>query len=143
MNPIPVSAIKLTAHPALLARIPGTVIQAFYEFVEFASRELGLKNPVIIRFMPRPSDRDTFTTGQYSPFTGIIVARFEDRAPVDVCRTIAHELVHQSQNEKGGLNFKEQIPDIGGPIEDEANAIAGQLIKKFVKENNARWLYEL
>ena len=143
MNPIPVPAIKLLAHPALLANIPASTVQAFHTFTEFSARELGLTRPVTVRFMPRPGDDDTYTTGHYNPITGIILARYEDRAPVDICRTVAHELVHQSQDERGALNFKGGIPDIGGPIEDEANAVAGELIKKFVKEHNARWIYDL
>jgi len=41
----------------------------------------------------------------------------------------AHELVHHQQNQNKKLN--QNVKDIGGPIEDEANAVAGQLIKKF------------
>jgi hypothetical protein len=38
-------------------------------------------------------------------------------------------LVHHQQNQKKQLS--KNVKDIGGPIEDEANAVAGQLIKKF------------
>jgi len=48
-------------------------------------------------------------------------------------RSIAHELVHHKQYEQERL--KVQPPDIGGEIEDEANAKAGQYIKMFAKEN--------
>jgi hypothetical protein len=46
-------------------------------------------------------------------------------------RSIAHELVHHKQYEQGRL--KVQPPDIGGEIEDEANAKAGQFIKMYSK----------
>jgi hypothetical protein len=42
-------------------------------------------------------------------------------------------MVHHKQFEQGRLNVKP--PDIGGEIEDEANAKAGQYIKMFAKEN--------
>jgi hypothetical protein len=48
-------------------------------------------------------------------------------------RSVAHEMVHHKQFEQGRLNVKP--PDIGGEIEDEANAKAGQYIKMFAKEN--------
>ena len=46
-------------------------------------------------------------------------------------RSIAHEMVHHKQFEQGRL--KVQPPDIGGEIEDEANAKAGVYIKMFSK----------
>lgn len=52
---------------------------------------------------------------------------------VDVMRSIAHEMVHHRQFEQGKLSVRP--PDIGGEIEDEANAVAGQIIKLFAKED--------
>jgi hypothetical protein len=49
-------------------------------------------------------------------------------------RSIAHELVHHKQYEEGRLNGPKP-PDIGGEIEDEANAKAGQFIKMFAKQD--------
>jgi hypothetical protein len=40
-------------------------------------------------------------------------------------------MIHHKQNQEGRLNADEAIPDIGGDIENEANAIAGQLVKEF------------
>ena len=57
----------------------------------------------------------------------------KNRALVDVMRSLAHELVHHKQWEQGRLNVKP--PDIGGEIEDEANAKAGQFIKMFAKSD--------
>ena len=52
-----------------------------------------------------------------------IFIRITDRHPIDVMRTIAHELIHvkQSQMGKHGEKFKE----------DEANAIAGRIMRKY------------
>jgi hypothetical protein len=47
-------------------------------------------------------------------------------------RSIAHEMVHHKQFEDGRLDGP-QPPDIGGEIEDEANAKAGQYIKMYSK----------
>jgi hypothetical protein len=54
---------------------------------------------------------------------------------------LAHEWVHEYQIQ---ILNREQGPDIGGKNEDEANALSGQLVKKFEKkhpekkENNFR-----
>ncbi len=61
----------------------------------------------------------------------IIRINAKNRALVDVMRSIAHEMVHHKQFEQGRLEVKP--PDIGGEIEDEANAKAGQYIKMFSK----------
>jgi hypothetical protein len=46
-------------------------------------------------------------------------------------RSVCHELVHHKQNQNKEIKPGKDIPDIGGKIEDDANSIAGQLIKKF------------
>jgi hypothetical protein len=52
---------------------------------------------------------------------------------IDIIRTIAHELVHYKQYSLGKI--KKHVQDIGGPIEDEANALAGRLVKKYLYKN--------
>jgi hypothetical protein len=46
----------------------------------------------------------------------------------DILRTIAHEWVHEYQMSVLG---RKQGPNIGGRNEDEANALAGNLVKIF------------
>ena len=48
-------------------------------------------------------------------------------------RSVAHEMVHHKQFEDGRL--EQRPPDVGGEIEDEANAKAGQYIKLYSKED--------
>jgi hypothetical protein len=49
----------------------------------------------------------------------------------DIMRSIAHELTHKRQYEEDRV--KHPVQDVGGEIEDEANAKAGAIIKKFIK----------
>jgi hypothetical protein len=56
----------------------------------------------------------------------------KNRLNRDICRTLAHEWVHEYQ--LGVLNRKHG-PDIGGRNENEANSGAGILIKKFEKNH--------
>jgi Zn-dependent peptidase ImmA (M78 family) len=55
----------------------------------------------------------------------------KDRAIIDVCRSIAHELVHHKQNLEGRITNSESDGADGSPIENEANAVAGVIIRKW------------
>ena len=59
----------------------------------------------------------------------------KNRAIPDIIRSIAHEMVHHQQNDRGDLEGKPEEGEEGSPWEDEANAKAGTLIRKFGKEN--------
>jgi hypothetical protein len=52
---------------------------------------------------------------------------------VDILRTVAHELRHLSQGEKGLIKPNSSYP--GSPIEVDADAWAGMIIKVFGKDN--------
>ena len=73
----------------------------------------------------------TTASYDYRKENKIIKINGKNRALVDIMRSLAHELVHHKQWEQGRL--KVRPPDIGGEIEDEANAKAGQYIKMFSK----------
>jgi len=70
------------------------------------------------------------TTAYYNPETHMICVLGKDRHFLDICRSIAHEMVHMSQHDKGLITGP--IKDIGGFHEDQANAIAGQIVKSFI-----------
>ena len=56
-----------------------------------------------------------------------------NRNLADVLRTLGHELTHHRQNELGLLYT--QSGETGSPIEDEANVVAGILMREFGKKN--------
>jgi len=100
-------------------------------FVKFVNDELGLKNCPKIILQNGRGDLKTTANYNYSSNTKTIRVNSKNRALIDVMRSIAHEMVHHKQYEDGRLKVKP--PDIGGEIEDEANAKAGQYIKMFSK----------
>jgi Zn-dependent peptidase ImmA (M78 family) len=51
----------------------------------------------------------------------------------DLLRTLAHELVHRKQDEDGRIDHNSG--ETGSEIENEANAQAGVLLRKFGKQN--------
>lgn len=71
------------------------------------------------------------TTAYFNPSTNELVIFTAGRHPHDICRSIAHEMTHmrQSRNDFFG---RTQIKDVGGFFEDEANAVAGQIVKSFI-----------
>ena len=102
-------------------------------FVKFVKDQLELKTVPTISIQNGRNGLKTTANYDYYKENKVVKVNAKNRALVDVMRSIAHELVHHKQYEQGRL--KVQPPDIGGEIEDEANAKAGQYIKMFAKEN--------
>lgn len=98
------------------------------EFVKFVVKELGLKSlPKNIKFEGDDYSAQHLTFGTYQPDTDEIVIVKGDRHPIDVLRTLAHELVHHAQRQSGqSLDGSD-----GSNTENEANAKAGELMRKF------------
>jgi hypothetical protein len=102
-------------------------------FVKFVKDQLELDTVPVISIQNHRKNLKTTANYDYTKDEKIIKVCSKGRALVDVMRSIAHEMVHHKQFEQGRL--KVQPPDIGGEIEDEANAKAGQYIKMFAKED--------
>ncbi len=100
-------------------------------FVKFVKEQLELKTVPTISIQNHRNGLKTTANYDYTKENKIVKVCMKNRALVDVMRSIAHELVHHKQFEQGRLEVKP--PDIGGEIEDEANAKAGQFIKMFSK----------
>jgi len=109
------------------------------DFVEFVKKELGINNEVDIQLQNNKDGIKTTAVYKYQDegdedFEQSHIKVFAlGRALVDVLRSIAHELVHHKQNEDGELKGKHS--NVGGPIEDEANAVAGEMIKAYGLEH--------
>jgi len=101
------------------------------EFVKFVQKELKIKKMPTIAILNKRDGLKTTANYDYEKENKVVKVYGSNRLLVDVCRSVAHELTHHKQFEDGKL--KVRPPDIGGPIEDEANAKAGQFIKMFAK----------
>lgn len=101
-------------------------------FVKFVKEQLGLETVPTISVQNHRNGLKTTANYDYTKENKVIKVCMKNRALVDVMRSIAHELVHHKQFEQGRLNGPKP-PDIGGEIEDEANAKAGQFIKMFAR----------
>lgn len=108
-------------------------------FVKFVKDELEIKEMPTISIQNHRNGLKTTANYDYTKENKIVKVCAKNRALVDVMRSIAHELVHHKQFEQGRLDVKP--PDIGGEIEDEANAKAGQFIKMYAKKDSS--IYDL
>ena len=89
-------------------------------FINFAKKELKLTTLPKIKFAgSEENEKNAFGHSQGNEIT----VRINDRHPGDIMRTIAHELTHFKQNLQKSKG--EQMR------EDEANALAGRLMRKF------------
>ena len=98
------------------------------EFVKFVAKELQMKSlPASIKFTGSDYSKEHLSFGTYQPSTDEIVIVRGNRHIADVLRTLAHELVHHKQREEG----KPADGRDGSEVENEANAKAGELMRKF------------
>ena len=111
---------------------------AIVKFIKFINDELNINTPFKVSLVKQRDD-DLKTYAYYNPQNGDVKVYCKNRGLADVLRSIAHELIHHHQNQVGKLD--EPTQDIGGEIEDEANSVAGQLVKKFGYENPKLAIY--
>ena len=102
------------------------------QFCVYAADDLGLSDlsfKVILT-----GDKEKYgikTTAYFNPATNDVVIYALGRHPHDICRSIAHEMTHMRQARHNFFGRK-NIKDVGGFFEDQANAVAGQIVKKFI-----------
>ena len=101
-------------------------------FIKFAARELELEELPAINLQPDNSYSVEYRSfGGYSPDNKSINLTIQNRHIQDVCRTLAHELVHYKQDLNGELNIDSGKD--GSPQENEANARAAVVMRKWGK----------
>ena len=116
-------------------------IEIIKKFINFTAEKLNIKKPLKV-FLHKERDEYIGTTAAYHPDTDENHIRYGGRAMVDVCRSIGHELTHQKQLEAGVFKLGDKVQNIGGKIENQANEIAGILIKDFAINFGNDSLYE-
>lgn len=102
-----------------------TSIRDIKKFIDFAAKKLKLTSMPKIHFVGKSENiRNAFGHFLTSGKGSTITVRITERHPVDVMRTIAHELIHYKQKIHG-LSSSEQMK------EDEANSLAGRIMREF------------
>ena len=104
----------------------------FEKFMAYACNELQIQNPPTFEVRYEYGE-DQPSFGAYVPSNHHISINPSNRNIVDVLRTLAHELVHARQNEMGIL--QPDSGETGSEHENDANAIAGILMRDYGKQN--------
>jgi Zn-dependent peptidase ImmA (M78 family) len=100
------------------------------DFVKFVYQELDIHTqPEIVFTEDTKFARGQKSFGSYNPSKASILVYTKNRNMADVLRTLAHELVHHKQNEEGYIEQKSG--QTGSPIENEANSVAGILLRNY------------
>jgi Zn-dependent peptidase ImmA (M78 family) len=106
-----------------------------HQFMLFADDRLNLNGDVPkVKLSFDESDaqkRKSF--GNYNPDAKEILVVAANRNLGDMLRTLAHELVHYKQDKEGRL--KPNSGETGSTEENEANSLAGVLMREFGKNN--------
>jgi hypothetical protein len=106
-----------------------------HDFVRFAAEDLGLNSLPKFDFAfdsKRSHEHKSF--GGYAPGAEHITITVKNRHIMDVCRTLAHELVHFSQDLKKELE-DDDAGTTGSPQENEANARAAVIMRNWGKRH--------
>ena len=105
------------------------------KFLKHCSEELGLESlPKINLVDDKSYSVEHKSFGGYSPDDKSIILATSGRHPIDVFRTLAHELTHYKQDVDGRLDDP-NAGDTGSDIENEANATAGIIMRNFGRAN--------
>jgi Zn-dependent peptidase ImmA (M78 family) len=105
------------------------------DFINFVVDELGIKTKFKVKLTTNKDKNGIRTTAVYKNNDCEILIYIKNRACVDVLRSICHEMVHHLQNQRGELMNNPNAGDDGSPQENEANAIAGIMIRKYGRKN--------
>ena len=103
-------------------------------FLGFCKKELEIQSLPKISLVVDKSFVENFRSfGEYSPNEMSIRVFITGRNLADVCRSLAHELVHHRQQELGLIY--NSAGETGTEIENDANSIAGIIMREYGKLN--------
>jgi hypothetical protein len=109
-------------------------IHKISDFINFAKDFLKIVDEVNIE-LAFDKTPDIRTTGYYNNRERRLKVYIKGRATVDICRSIAHELVHHKQNITGQIKNAKEAGADGSPIENDAHAKAGEMIRHWGRIN--------
>lgn len=112
------------------------------DFIQHVTSELGIDPmPEIVLHTNPEWSENNHSFGRYDPESHTLNVSMPNRHVLDVLRTVAHELVHCSQNQQHG-----QLPDDAGETgsrwENDANARAGIIMRDWANTHPEHFAHE-
>ena len=112
---------------------PRDIKEILRPFINSCIEYLGIEQaPTIIIKKDPEWTRRHGTFGQFDTKTGSITLAVTGRHVLDILRTLAHELTHARQDEL--VTMSVDAGETGSPYEDEANAMAGRIMRHWVDQ---------
>jgi Zn-dependent peptidase ImmA (M78 family) len=106
-------------------------VDMFSKFLPLAMYYIDLKSLPKMIFITDVDSSNQPTFGMYVNNENILYVALANRHPVDILRTVAHELVHYKQDTEHQLNV--DSGETGSPEENQANQVAGIVMRYFNK----------
>lgn len=107
----------------------GNFLEMLKKFLPIAVKELQLQSFPKMKPVTGNASGEHPSFGGYIPDENAIEFSIDNRHPIDILRTLAHELVHCKQREDNRL--KHDSGETGSDEENEANARAGVIMRNF------------
>ena len=104
----------------------------FKKFLPIAMHCLKLDSLPTMKFEKTIHDQQQPTFGKFDNESNVLHVALANRHPNDILRTIAHELQHYKQGTEHRL--EPDSGETGSPIENEAHAMAGIVMRHFNKK---------
>ena len=105
--------------------------ERIHHFMAWCKAKLKLKQDLPeIEFSDEKDSEDMHHTGYYNDHENKLWVYTGNRNLIDILRTVAHEFTHRKQGEDGRI---EGPNPPGSPLEQEADAMAGYLMKLYGK----------
>jgi hypothetical protein len=102
----------------------------YHEFCKFCCDHHGLEESPTLNLHDDPEwTTQNGTFGHYTPSTNTINLSITGRHPMDIMRTLAHEITHAYQNSQSPL--PPEAGETGSDWENHANAEAGVIMRKW------------
>jgi hypothetical protein len=103
------------------------------DFLPLAMKHLNITSLPDFKLVARVPDDEQPTFGKFVPDENRIYLAIEQRHPLDILRTLAHELTHFRQGTEHKLG--PDSGETGSPAENEAHEVAGVIMRHFNKEH--------
>lgn len=108
------------------------LISIIKEVLPIIKSELGIKHLPKIHLVNSIEDKNQPTFGRYQNKSNRLEVVKKNRHPVDILRTLAHELVHYKQDIEDRLG--PHSGETGSDIENQAHAVAGVIMRHINKK---------
>lgn len=107
------------------------LIDMLEDFLPLVKSKLSLDQLPEIKIVGKIEDEDQPTFGRYNNQDKNIALAILNRHPIDILRTLAHELVHYKQDINGEIG--PHSGETGSPQENQAHELAGVIMRHFNK----------